>query len=518
MKKIFLKFALLAISGVSVLNSCNLNLFPEASDVYDEKGDFFRVEGDVDGAHAAIYSYFRSTCGGAMAYSTDLMFQGFNATREFGNRNGDIHRTDGSFTTSNDVVEAYWGNHYVAINQYNIFIAAADAVEDESFYDKAQFVKAEALIARAYSYLQLARLFGPVYSDMSEDELRVPVVLKYEQNARPKRDTNKQVYDQIAADLDEAQSIFEKPEIAKFLTAPVPCAVYFTVDVIDFIRARMLLDIGEYEDAADVAKKLINKGVYSLSSNQEELKKVYLEDAGKEAIMQCYAGQKEGVKSYSIFMGYAADDFSPNGYSFCPDFLPSKVLIDSYDAGDLRRLNWFELTGTATGMAPFILIRGQKDWVSGVSIFTKYRGNKSLIVSGEQNGQTCAKPFMLSELYLVAAEALYNAGSSEAVEWLNKLQVKRKAALTGSMSIDALDKEWFRETIGDGLYMGFLKRNERGFNGREGQAIAVSKDMLSSGSSYMDKEIESDDKVFVWPIPEYEMRCNKNLKQNDAWK
>ncbi len=518
MKNIILKIAVLVMSGVAVFSSCNMDLFPEATRVYDPKEPFYYNNDDVKGAHDAVYSFFRSTCGGGLYYNTDLMFQGFNAVSGFGNRKGSIHRTDDTFTTSDEYVESAWGSYYAAISQYNVFIEAAENSVGKEFEHYANYVKAEALVARAYSYLQLARLFAPAYSEDTEDELCVPLVLKYDQNARPARATNKEVYEQIAEDLIVAREIFEAPESKSYLTANAPAAVYFTEDVISFLEARVLLDTGEYEAAADTAAAIIGRGKYALSSTVAELKALNTEDKGTEAIMQCFSSLKESSSSYSVFTGYAKDKASSTGYSYSPDFLPSKVLIDSYEKGDLRKDVWFEISGTSGEMTPVKNLSNGKCY-GNVNVFTKYKGNPAYDSANLPSGKVAAKPFLISELYLIAAEGYLNAGSkTKADKYLGQLQSKRGASVK-SASEASLYTEWFRETVGEGLFMSCLKRWGEGFDGREGQATAINVELLtnSNPANYLEKKMDGDDKALIWPIPAYELRCNPNLKQNEVW-
>lgn len=71
MKKIVNKILAVAVLGVS-LSSCNLDLYPEATRNYDDDTVLFELDADVEGAHNAVYTYFRSTVGGGMAFLSDL--------------------------------------------------------------------------------------------------------------------------------------------------------------------------------------------------------------------------------------------------------------------------------------------------------------------------------------------------------------------------------------------------------------------------------------------------------------
>ena len=523
MKKIFTKILTVSLAGLA-LSSCNLDLFPEATIIYDPSQPFYYYENDVEAAHSTVYTYFRSNVGGADAYITDLALQGFNAHINFGNRLGDIHRTDESYNTSSQTVEGYWAAYYASIKNYNVIIEAAESAADKEFYDRAVYVKGEALIARAYTYLQLARLFGTDYvTDPSAP--CVPLVLKYDQNERPAAATMEQVYAQIAQDLDDARQILESEKSAEWLPKNAVSAQYFTTDVISFLQARVLLDSGEYEAAADTAMAIYNRGVYSFSADAAALKALNSKDKGTEAIMQPFTSRDEKPGSYNIFIGKSSSKFSASGFYYQPDFLPSQVLLEAYDNTDFRRQAWFELTGTDAEMTPIVgadVPTSSAGFVGGVNIFAKYKGNLAYTTNDIENGLVAPKPFLVSELLLIAAEGYYRAGVQDKANIaLKQLQAKRNASLK-NCSEESLNKEWFRETIGEGLYMSYLKRAHLGYQGRSGQPNALSNALLSTSlSSYLDKSVDPDTvdgaRVYTWPVPAYELRCNPNLKQNPVW-
>ena len=522
MKKIFKYITVVSLAGLT-LSSCNLDIYPEAQISYDEDKPYFELEADVEGAHNTVYTYFRSTCGGSMAYLSDLEFQGFNAKIDFGNRAGSIHRTDDSFTASDTYVEGIWSSYYTAISRYNVIIAAADKVDSESeLYAHAQFVKAEALIARAHSYLQLARYYAPAYDEnTAAEDPCVPLVLVYDQNARPARNTNAEVYAQIAKDLEDARVIFEQESSDEWVEDCAVASNYFTTDVISFLQARVLLDTGDYQAAADTAAAIIGRGLYSLSADAAALANLNTKDTGTEAIMQCFSSLNESPNGYSVFIGYSKDKKSPTADSYQPDFIPSKVLIDSYESSDYRRSAWYELSGTASPLVP-VKNGNNGAYYAGINIFSKYKGNSAYSSSNVQNGACAAKPYLISELYLIAAEGYLEAGNtSNANKYLSQLQHGRGASTTAANAAN-IQKEWFRETIGEGLYLSCLKRWHTGTVVRTAQAAALSNNLvcvLNGGDdSYQGKVVEADGKEVIWPIPSYEIRCNSNLEQNKEWK
>ena len=508
MKNIYTKISTIALAAL-MLASCDLNLFPEASIVYDPDKGFFTQEADVDGARNMLYSNFRATSGGSHAYLEELMFDSFNATASFGNNMGSIHRTDASFNASDQDVESFWGNYYITIKNYNITIDAAEKAPAD-LYEYARFVKGEACAARAYAYLQLARHFGPKYDDATaESDLCVPLVLHYDQTARPARNTMSEVYGQILEDLDSAYVILTDYEVEN-----APNSLYFTPDAVKAMMARALLDTGDYQAAADTAVSVINSAAaYTLSDSAESLDKLRSEDAGTEAIMSLYASKTEGAISYAMFTSYDTDNLNEagGGYSYKnPYFIPSKALLDLYETNDYRKIAWF----TQTTAIP-VNIDGSLYY--DIFLFTKYAGNPNFNSAGFANGLVSSKPFLISEMYLIAAEGYYRAGGdSEAKKYLNMLQAKRKATPT-SLNDETIQKEWLRETVCEGLRMSNMKRWGIGFEGRAPQNNAAGLIVDIPKSSYSEKAMEFDDRAMCWPIPTYERKINPNLVQNPGY-
>lgn len=150
-------------------------------------------------------------------------------------------------------------------------------------------------------------------------------------------------------------------------------------------------------------------------------------------------------------------------------------------------------------------------------VFTKYIGNTELSTSGYPTSGNAIKPFMISEMYLIAAEAYAQAGNaSSAKSMLNTLQTARGAKLTdGSMA--SVKNEWFRETVGEGLRMSCLKRWGDGYSTRAAQDGAIKAIAVMEGENYNKKTLSASDYRLQWPMPTYEMQVNLNLVQNEGY-
>ncbi len=486
--------------------SCNMDLIPTSDIVYDENEPAIQKASDLTSFEQGIHAYFRSIHQSTYYYVSDIMTDGFNATIDFGNNFGPIHRTDADFTAGDQDVEDVWGGYYVAISKFNQAIAAANSITDAGLKESAQTFKGYAFFYRAYAYLYLARTFGKAYNPTTAaTELSVPLVLVYDQNARPARDTQENVYKQIKSDLDSAAVFLANVEGAVRAQKP-------TIDAVTALYARYYLDIKDYESAAECAQAVIATGKYTLANSAAAFTQEFTEDAGTEPIMQMFASLNEAPNGLNNYTRLTTAN-EQNVYS--PYFLPSGKLVDSYDDGDLRLSGWFKPSGEDSYP---IYSSGSAHSNVNVLVFTKFEGNTSYTSNPLPQGQQAIKPFRISEMYLIAAEALFNAGSqNDALAVLNVLQTERGATLSTTISPDVIQKEWFRETVGEGQRAWCLKRWGVGFSARYGQPAAISDNLIYTGAYYTDRSLSAGDYHLTLPIPTYEIKINSNLKQNDGY-
>lgn len=496
LKNIFLGGALAAM-----LMSCDMNLTPSTSIVFDEDEPILLSQSDIMGFYNGVLASYRAVQYGSFTQSTEVMCDGFNATIGFGNNYGSIHRTDASFTTSDSYAETMWASHYSAIKNYNVAIEQAGKVTDEELVPYAELLKGVALFCRASSYLTLARHFGPAFDeDTAADDLCVPLVLVYDQYEKPARATVQEVYDRILWDLDDAQDLLTGKVYQGQIRSMEP-----TIDAIMALKARYFIDVKEYSNAAKAAESVINSEAgYALASSGNEMTAEYINDSGSEPIIQLYASMSEGLVGNTIFTQVSRDR---EGKYFQPYFIPSQRLINAYEPGDLRLTNWF-----AANKYP-IFTNGAR--YEGIYTFIKYYDNPNLRTGSVETGAHAAKPLMISEMYLIAAEAYAMDGVlSKAKAHLNVLQTARKAKLT-SGDLENVKNEWFKETVGEGLRLSCLKRWGDGFVGRPAQVAASA--IVMTGDAYTEKVMEADSYVMNWPVPSYELKLNENLVQNEGY-
>ena len=225
--------------------------------------------------------------------------------------------------------------------------------------------------------------------------------------------------------------------------------------------------------------------------------------------MQFYASISEGQGGHSAYTGMAVTDGVTH---YHPYFIPSQKLIDAYDEGDIRFAQWFDGGDYPSYHNATWYNKDETDYY----VFKKYFGNPDLYSSTAPNSAQAVKPFLISEMYLIAAEAYLEAGSAaNALTYLNALQEKRHATLSLTATEENIHNEWYRETVGEGLRFSCLKRWGEGFSGRPAQPGAGM--VVNTGSAYTEKVFASDDYHFQWPIPTYEMQTNLNLVQNEGY-
>ena len=496
MKKI-LKYIIVSTFTAALLSACNMNLVPINSVTYEEDGQLIQSEASLNALENGMLSSFRAIQMGTYSITSELMMDGFNATLDYGNNWGGIHRATASdFTSSDYDVEDYWAGNYSAIKNYNIFINSADDV-DESLEAKRDVVLGEAYFFRAMSYLNLARHFGKAYSSTASTDLCVPLVKVYDQLEKPSRATVEEVYTLIGKDLAEAERLLQSVEGKPASSKP-------TIDAVYALSARYYLDMGNNEKAAEYAHKVIDAQKYILSDTEEKMIDQFMNDNGNEAIIQLVGNKStEGTNANDVWTFYTSDP--QHDKVFKPYYIPTQKLIDSYEAADLRLKTWFD-------KSEWVQLNGSY-FQGDFYIFTKYWGNPAL-TNNLRNGRQLPKPLMIGEMYLIAAEAELATDATAAKADLNALQSARGAAATEATT-ETVRKEWFRETIGEGLRMVTMKRWGIGYSGRPLQSGAAN--VLNQGRDYELKELPATDYHYCWPIPAHEININKNLKQNPGY-
>lgn len=498
--------------------SCNLEEYPTTAIHLEDGQPLIQTEADLYEWENEMHLRFRGCQYGSVTVAEEVQLDGFNATAWFGNNFGGIHRTNADFSSGDDYITGAWGNYYSVIQQCNLIL---DNSSIEDFGIKvAGPIHAYAHLYRAASYMYLVRHFAKDYNPATAaSDLGVPIVLHYDQEERPARESVATVYGQIKTDLDAAADLFDQVKAAAMeagdnatiqsitptVRAPKP-----TTDAVLFLLARYYLDTHQYAEAAAKADAVIgSSAAYALAKTAAQMETEFRNDEGNEPILQYYASTSELPNGMGTFTSASKTD--AQGIYFSPYFLPSKRLLDNYEATDLRLACWFDNT---------LKIRNSGVYVSGsgVYVFKRFLGNPELYTTDYPQSYQAAKPFTVSEMYLIAAEAYLQGGDADtAKERLNALQAARATTATDA-TMESIQREWTRETIGLGYRLACFKRWGIGYDNRTAQQAALDNNMLMvTGNDYAGKNFPANDIHWVWPIPRREMQANGNLVQNPGY-
>jgi hypothetical protein len=517
-----LRNILLGGLAVTMIASCDLNLVPTGSIVYEEGTPLLLTQRDIAEFQNGVLASYRGLHYGSAWQTVEVMTDCFNATIDFGNNYGFVHRLGSGFLASDSYTTGIWAGHYSAIKNYNIAIEQCGLVTEEALIENANILKGMALFCRASSYLTLVRAFAADYDPATaESQLGVPLILKYDQLEKPVRASVKEVYDQIFKDLDEAELLLEEASVNGSIIlngnptdgtldlAGQPRAMAPTVDAVKALKARYYLDIEDYDNAASYAMDVIDSEAgYALSASLQEMENEFMTDTGNESIIRLFATPSEGAVGCTIFTSVNSTD--NEGKFFSPLFIPSQTLVNAYNNSDLRKQTWLPVD-----MYP---VKVQGTLYNGIAMFTKFIGNPSLQQGNNEDGAHYCKPLMISEMYLIAAEAYAQAGNEgDAETILKELKTARKAGdMTGTI-MEEVKLEWLRETVGEGQRINCIKRWGDGLGARPAQRAAENIVMNTPVTDYTGRELEADAHTLVWPIPSYEIKIAPGLVQNPGY-
>lgn len=508
MKKIFI--ALLLAGGL--FTSCDMDLRP--SDTLDDQTAIQNIN-DCLKFRNGLYSSMRGLTAGSWINSQEIQMDIFQGVIGNGNQVGTF--ANGNILSSDQEIESMWSSLYSVINSANYIIEKMETLAGE--YTDAQLIElkryeGEARFVRAYCYYWLADHFCQTYTaDKGETAaLGLPLVTKYhptsDRTSYPSRSTQNETYKLIATDLEFAFTALQAYEATG--KAPEANTHYLTTNAVLALQARIALLKGEYATALSKAEEVISKDTYALTTIAD-YGKLWSEDEGTEVIFRPYMAPSE--LGASTGGQYFLSDNEESAW-----YIPTEDMLSLYDEENDIRFNTF-----------FDVYEGLQS--NGLTlkayVFNKYPGNESLKTGTQRNFVNMMKPFRLSELYLIAAEAAAALGdaanTTKANKYLNTLRANRinnytNVNLTASALTQNIRTERLKELIGEGFRLSDLRRWNLGFerNGSYPRNPEVENIFVTSGKNL---SYQAGDYRFVWPIPATEMQSNPQLagQQNPGY-
>ena len=502
MKKVYISLMLL----LSLLCSCNMDKAPYGS--LDESSAIQNMN-DLARLRNGVYTRLRSMTSGSWITYSDIQMDQFHGLIINGNRVGNI--SNGLITSSQSDIEGMFSGCYVVIANMNYLIEMCDkmtAIADETDYPTIKRYKAEASFARAYAYFFLIDHFCQPYAnvDPTEAHTGVQIVTKYEPTGDiskyPERSTLEKSYALVEQDLQNAYNGLKEYEAIDD-DALEPNAAYLSSYAVAAMQARVALIKGDYSTAKVKADEVIGSGVYELTPIND-YEKLWTEDSGTEVIFRPFMSNVEGLRS-------TGEAFTASTAETSADYIATTSTLNLYADEDVRFNAFFKVWE--------LDIEGSQ--VTSY-VFLKYPGNAALRTGAENNYINMPKPFRLSEMYLIAAEASAKT-NNDASPYLNALMSKRIEGYTETVYpaasvMTTIKAERQRELLGEGFRMSDLRRWNEGFkrDGAHEENPELDDFIVAAGANL---GYNAGDYRFTWPIPKTEMDSNPNLagQQNPGY-
>lgn len=366
---------------------------------------------------------------------------------------GKIERWD-DFTSAEGTSAFEWANYYTVIFNANYVIEKQKEITEGSTNDVNQLV-GECYLLRAYMHFGLVNLYGQAYTVPNAlDSKAVPLKLNSDINEVLKRNTVRQVYTSVLADIDEAEKLINKDGWE------LSFSYRFTKASVLALRSRVYLYMGEWEKAYQAAEAVL-------------VKKNVLEDFNKAGFKLPNNYQSvENITALELPMS------SNHNGAACA----SKVLLDMYQDGDLRRDTYFKAADS----------KGQRLSKKGGIIDFR-----------------CS--FRVGEFYLNSAEAAAQCGKlPEAKARLTELMQKRytpAALATRIAAISSMEKEALVQEIANERARELAFEGHRWFDLRRTTRPYIKK-VLKKGTF----ELKQNDPRYTILIPAEALEANPELK------
>ena len=472
----------MAILSAGLFTSCSDFLTEEPKQEQSNELTFATFDG-VNKAAAAMYGMFQSDAWYDGEFTLMSELRCGNAKNPTSVPGSGRYRTDTQWIYSDRSTSPLWSYAYYTIARANNVINNLDdKVGVDATQQQVNNVKAEALFIRALCYFDLVITYCQPYNynATEDDKMGVPLVLVTE-NGKPARDSKENVYNQIVADLLQAESIMADDYVRSGVTdkAATP-----TKPAIQALLSRVYLYMNKWQEAANYATKVINNKKYELAPADAyaAMFSAATAPAGGEIIFEVYGSDKN---EYWDNSGWAHLPYmtTTNDEGSHGDVCATKDLYDLYSEGDVRK-SMFKQHGN--------------DYFP-----TKYSGKPK-----DSDPKYTNVPILrLSEMYLNRAEAIINGASVQGVTAesdLRKIATVRGASQTAAATKQGVFDERRRELAFEGHITADYARCNKSMTRKD---FDDSKNKDVAFPSYM----------WALPIPNRERTANPNVAQNPGY-
>ncbi|MCW3462291.1 RagB/SusD family nutrient uptake outer membrane protein [Chitinophaga nivalis] len=364
----------------------------------------------------------------------------------------------------------------------------------------------ENLFIRAFVHFSLVRTFGRPYSQSPETNLGIPVITKYDVTELPKRNTVKEVYAQIIADLTRARRLMNNDNTNSYASKDAAMA----------LLARAYLYRGQNDSARIFADSVIRGGRHPLVPTSD-LPTYYTKgnEGNKEtifAIRHMVSDDRDWSSIGSMYymspggLGYG-EAYASESYRKLLDKYPTDVRHAFVQPVYLKNQFGKDSVNPTTGKK-VLATRGKENNKVEKWYILKY--------SNQDNIPTLSSPVVLraAEMYLIRAEAYAKEGNKElALEDVNTIRMR--AGLSGDALFSTSDLKGYASVLDVVLDE---RRLELAFEThRVFDLFRNNKNIFRDYNGVHPdhpQTIRYTDARVVHYIPEQEILLNRNLEQN----
>ncbi len=389
-----------------------------------------------------------------------------------------------------------WQNVYRKILGAN---AVLDYIDDAAGdVDDVNNVKAQGLALRAFYHFYLVNIFALPYN-YNKESLGIPIrTSSGMEDKMLKRNTVKEVYEQIVTDLLEAERLY--------LTLPVDRQWQMdfrtNLPMVQLLLSRVYLYMEDWNNAALYAQKVINDWSFSLQN---------LNSLPEGTTMEPYFNFISSTCTECIWLYGSANDvyyFLQEDWNTWDDersiMCVSEELLNSYVDGDLRKEKY---------------MIEERRWPG--EFYKPYSKMKMAYNHYPESDTEFARAFRLPEAYLNLAEAkamLFKLGKeggtcTEALDALNELRMNRFTA-TSYRALDINDPEILIREVRAERRRELCFEDHRWFDLRRYGMPKIVHKWSQSENVTVEYVLEEKDPGYVLPIPPEALEKNTALVQN----
>lgn len=382
-----------------------------------------------------------------------------------------------------------WSQNYKFTGPLNYIIdnigeAQTEGDDIEGKYENMKnYIKGEALVWRAFTYYKTLQYYSPY----KNNKLGIPVNTKaYKDPVHTaiKRNTQKEVYEQIVSDCNQALDLLKKTPQDSWNFA-------YNEDFIHAMLANIYMykamsgakETTDWSNAIAYAEKAIKNR--TLTNNPSILMEMF--NINKNTGFNLLNSDEffiRIIKKYSFDFpesGYAGSTFSVN--------TANPEIYKMYRNNDIRKDVYF------------------KDLSSDIS--TNIINNKYSMYGGKPQDGGVFMPFRLADMYLIKAEALLRDNKPGAKEILDEFKQSRYINPEPSpSSTEELLKEVLKERR-----LEFFQENDKRWIDMKRLGIKFDRGEIA-GSKFV---LESNDFRYSFPIPLSELKEESDIVQNPGW-